>query len=501
MAAFRFGLSWSPILLIFILAVCFRTRALTLSVCGLVYCVLLAATVFVTAWPVIGLAALDGVITTIPLLLVVYAGILLSVFLLEQGSLQRLAEWLAGSRGDRTRRALVLSFGMGNFLEGAGVIAEPVAAPMLRASGIAPEASATLSILGYAGLMHLSLAGVIVTVLAAVTGLDLAVLARELALLSFTATAALALAVPWVLGRETVRAGTLILGVAAALIAATAALVAVAVNAVSIAAMLAGLAVMLGIYVISRQAPAISAAPWRDLAPFLFIFVGLAAVNLIPPLHRLAFDRLVVRIELVPGHGVFLRPWFDAYLYIGLALLLAVRIHRPSATAFRNSMAQAGRKAVPALVAMALFGAMGQVVAFSGYSADFGRFDPNNNLALTLAGGLIRYTGGWYPLFAPVLGWVGTFLTGYGVASIMLFARLQLETAAALGASPQLLAGALAVGASIGSVSSPFKIAIATPLCGAEGREGEILRRTIPLGLAAALLVGLHTLIAIALAR
>jgi lactate permease len=49
----------------------------------------------------------------------------------------------------------------------------------------------------------------------------------------------------------------------------------------------------------------------------------------------------------------------------------------------------------------------------------------------------------------------------------------------------------LVVGAALGSISSPFKIAIAAPLCGALGQEGNILRRTIPVGLTAACRIGL----------
>ncbi len=85
----------------------------------------------------------------------------------------------------------------------------------------------------------------------------------------------------------------------------------------------------------------------------------------------------------------------------------------------------------------------------------------------------------------------GTFLTGYGVASLMLFGDLQVHTAALLQVSAVHLAAGLAVGSSIGSISSPFKIALAAPMCGAAGQEGSILRRTIPLGLAASLLIGL----------
>jgi lactate permease len=137
---------------------------------------------------------------------------------------------------------------------------------------------------------------------------------------------------------------------------------------------------------------------------------------------------------------------------------------------------------------------LGQIIAYSGYGKGFGHFDPGNNIAICLASGLIDCTGRFYPVFAPFLGWIGTFLTGYGMASVMLFGKLQLQAAQILGISPSLLASALTVGASIGSVSSPFKIALAAPLCGAEGREGDILARTIPLGLAVSFATGVFTL-------
>jgi lactate permease len=73
----------------------------------------------------------------------------------------------------------------------------------------------------------------------------------------------------------------------------------------------------------------------------------------------------------------------------------------------------------------------------------------------------------------------------------MLFGQLQLQAAALLGTSGTLLAAALAVGSSIGSVSSPFKIALATPMVNAVGKEGQILRTTIPLGIGISLVVGL----------
>ena len=82
------------------------------------------------------------------------------------------------------------------------------------------------------------------------------------------------------------------------------------------------------------------------------------------------------------------------------------------------------------------------------------------------------------------------FSHGYGIASIMLFGKLQVQAASIMGVSAVWLSAGLAVGASIGSISSPFKIAIAAPMCNAVGKEGEILRITIPLGIAVSFLTG-----------
>jgi lactate permease len=139
---------------------------------------------------------------------------------------------------------------------------------------------------------------------------------------------------------------------------------------------------------------------------------------------------------------------------------------------------------------MGLFGAMGQIIAYSGYGEGFGPLNQAHNIPWVLAMGLKTYTGAWYPLFVPLLGWVGTFLTGYGVASLMLFGELQVHAAALLEVSAVYLAAGLTVGSALGSISSPFKIALAAAMCGALGQEGLILRRTIPLGLAASLLIG-----------
>jgi lactate permease len=487
-------LAWSPVGLVLLLALGFKRSALELSVAGLVYTFLLCAWGFDTPAVSLLLAGVDGVYTSLPLLLVVVGGILLSTLCLAKGSLQRIVAWFAGRVSDPWRRTALIASGIGNFMEGAGVIAEPVAAPMLRASGLSGAASAALSVVGYTGLMTLALGGIIVQVLSAATDIPVEALAGDIGLLSVLPTVLLSLCVPWIVEDWGAARRNFSLyfsvGLGAGLVAwATAVWV-----APSVAAMFGGLFVVAGILTSSGSSVrglVPDRQTIRDFAPFAFLILGLSIINLVPSVRTSAREMLKIPLAAVPVHTVTLRPLSDAYTYIFAAVAIALAT-LPFAPGERAALlGRALLKSWRPVAAMALFGAMGQMVAFSGYDAAFTAADPAKNLASLLARGTYAYAGSLFPLFVPLLGWAGTFLTGYGVASILIFGKFQVAAAGLLGVSPALLASALAVGASVGSVSSPFKIAFATSLCGAEGQEGGILRRMIPLGLAVSLLLGI----------
>jgi lactate permease len=255
--------------------------------------------------------------------------------------------------------------------------------------------------------------------------------------------------------------------------------------------MLGGLTLILAIMTAARAAPSLDPQMLRDLAPFALMLGALLLVNLVPILKEWTYHRAVLQVNVVPVHTISLRPLFSAYLYLGAPFVLSALLLRVPKVETRRVLKEGARRGWRASLAMGLFGAMGQVIAYSGYTADFSYMDQAHNIPWILAHGLEGYSGHLFPLFVPFLGWVGTFLTGYGVASLMLFGPLQVETARLLDIPATWLAASLAVGASLGSISSPFKIAIATPMCDAVGKEGEILRVTIPMGVAASLLVGL----------
>ena len=477
--------------LLTVLAVVLRRSALELSVYGFLFALVLAMGFFNTPLSVALRAALDGVVTTLPLLLVIMTGILLSSLVMNTGSLTRIVEWFKAGAGDALGRNMLITFGVGNFMEGAGVIAEPIVAPMLRAAGVSRTGAAALSIIGYAGLMTLELGGIIITVLALVTELPVRDLGVAAAWISIPATVLLALSAPFFLPKNDTIGKTLVSALAIGLLLGFAALGAAALLGIPVSGIVAGLAVILAVILMGSGRLPLKDGILRDLAPFLFLIVCLFSVNALPMLKALTFDRLAVRMHLIPVHAITLRPFFSAYLYIFLAFLLAVRLQGVSRIELNLIYKLAFQKGWRVSIAMGLFGAMGQIISFTGYRPGFETLDATHNIPWIISQGLIAFTGGYYPIFVPFLGWVGTFLTGYGVASIMLFGQLQIQAATLLGTSGTMLAAALAVGSSIGSVSSPFKIALATPMVNAIGQEGKILRVTIPLGIGISFVVGL----------
>ncbi|MBP6065572.1 L-lactate permease [Bacteroides sp.] len=104
---------------------------------------------------------------------------------------------------------------------------------------------------------------------------------------------------------------------------------------------------------------------------------------------------------------------------------------------------------------------------------------------------LAAATGGLYPLFAPAIGCLGTFITGSDTSSNILFGKLQATVAGQIGVNPDWLAAANTVGATGGKIISPQSIAIATSASNQQGKEGEILKAAMPYSLVYILIAGI----------
>lgn len=104
---------------------------------------------------------------------------------------------------------------------------------------------------------------------------------------------------------------------------------------------------------------------------------------------------------------------------------------------------------------------------------------------------LAAATGSLYPLFAPTIGCLGTFLTGSDTSSNILFGKLQSTVAGQIGSDPTWLSAANTAGATGGKIISPQSIAVATSAIGQQGKEGEIMKKAIPYALIYIVVAGL----------
>jgi lactate permease len=94
-------------------------------------------------------------------------------------------------------------------------------------------------------------------------------------------------------------------------------------------------------------------------------------------------------------------------------------------------------------------------------------------------GNWIAGAGGVLALFSPIIGWLGTAVTGSDTSSNSLFGVLQVSAAKEAGLDPTLLAAANSSGGVLGKMISPQNLAIGAAAVGLGGREGEIFRRVI----------------------
>jgi len=129
------------------------------------------------------------------------------------------------------------------------------------------------------------------------------------------------------------------------------------------------------------------------------------------------------------------------------------------------------------LLTIAAMLALGNVTKYSGTDATLG---------LALA-----HTGGFYPFFGTLLGWLGVALTGSDTASNVLFGSLQRITAEQTGVSPILMGAANSSGGVMGKMVDAQSIVVASTATNFYGHEGEILRKVFWHSLVLVVLMGI----------
>lgn len=221
-------------------------------------------------------------------------------------------------------------------------------------------------------------------------------------------------------------------------------------------------------------------------------------VLLIPPVKQaLSFLKVGLPFpETVTGYG-FVNPAVGLYAPItvfthaGVFLILSSlvgyyffkskNVMRPDSA--KRIAARTLEKAAPATIAVILLIAMSKTMGGTGQ-------------VLVLAQGTAAVTGAYYALFAPFIGVLGAFMTSSAMASNILFGNFQQTMADLLQLNQAALLGAQTGGASIGNVLCPGNVLLGTTTAGILGREGELLKKLIPVGVAVAFFCGVIALLA-----
>ena len=200
--------------------------------------------------------------------------------------------------------------------------------------------------------------------------------------------------------------------------------------------------------------------------PFILIFVFLLLTSkLVPFIHAplMAIESSVL-IDTgqsgVPYTLIWVRP-------PGIHILLAAFISGKAQSARFSEMffvllntIKGLRNTIITIIAVI---ATAKVMGYSGMTSDIART-------------AVEATGMMYPAIAPLIGSVGTFITGSGTSSNVLFGNLQTDAAAAINANKAWLAAANAAGTCAGKMISPQSIAIAVGAISLTGKDNEILQ-------------------------
>jgi lactate permease len=433
--------------------------------------------------------ALEALHATLVILWIILPALALYEFQNRTGAILRIRDALGGLTDDRRAQAILIAWFFGLFIEGAAGFGTPVAlaAPLLVGLGYDPVRAVVLALLGHAAGVSFGAVGTPTLTQVALSGLAPTELAGRIALIHALLGPGLLLLMVRLAGEGRLSRADIAACVvaAAAFFAPSLALAALAGPEVpSLGGALAG-TVLFVLYLRRRgegRVPRLGGL-LPDLAPYVVILALVLATRLLDPLGD-ALRGVAVAWTRDGGFTGRFEPLYHpgTLLFAGLALgaLLTGRA-ADLAPALRAALV----RLLPVAVALAAMLALSRVMVHAGMIA-------------TLAEAAAR-TGPAWPVLAPAVGVLGTFVTGSATASNVLFTDFQLSAARALGLPEAAMTAAQGVGAAVGNILAPHNIIAGSATVGLVGREGDILRRTALACLVYAVAAGLLTAAAVRL--
>jgi lactate permease len=467
---------------------------------------LVALLAFGLNWQVFWVSQAKGLLLTFNVLLVLWPAIFLYNIVDQIGGIRAIAQALEGMVHEKGWLLILQAWMLSAIIESVAGFGLPIAmiAPLLMALGVSPVLAVATASVGHTwasstGGMALSL-----RTLAGITHYSTEALYPDSAILLGLSLILTGLAVAFLLGEKRQWWRVLIVGIVAA---ATHYLLGIW-GLISISALLAA---VVGFAVGAWLTPGQGLTPnsrsphtgrprnpalWAGLIAYGILVAIMLVVSMLPSLNQvLSTITWTLQFPLVTSARGVVTPAESGYLFhifthpgtlilIALACTLLIFRFIPGIPRLnlKSSLVSTVHSGLPASLGTLFM--IGLAIAME-----------HTGMTLALADGLGAVVGSIYPLFAPLIGVVGSVATGSNLNSNVLFGILQKEVAVLVGASPIVILAAQTTGASLGSMIAPAKLAVGTSTSEVKGHEGEVLRYTLPICLAIALLIGVATLL------
>lgn len=221
---------------------------------------------------------------------------------------------------------------------------------------------------------------------------------------------------------------------------------------------------------------------WLSWLPYAIIALILV-ITRIPAFGLKDFlSSTVLAFPNIMGYSAF--TYNLAYLYLPgtvpfiLVTILTVFLHRipyrSAITAWKNTFKQV----YGAAVALSFGVAMVQILLYSNINST-----GLESMMAVMAGTAASVFGRAWPVVAPYVGVLGTFVSGSNTVSNVLFSALQYDVASQLGISHILLVALQIVGGGFGTMLSISAIVAVCATLGIMGSEGILLKRNFRVSL------------------
>jgi lactate permease len=514
----------TPVLAVFLFLVVLRLPAVK----AMPVSFLLTAVLAVLVWQVpliqVLAASIEGVIISFTILWIIFGAILLLNTLTLSGALNAIRQGFTYISADRRVQVIVIAWLFGSFIEGAAGFGTPAAigAPLLVALGFPPLAAAALALIADSSPVTFGAVGtpfvigvaqglsegeaVAPLVVATLAGDSLGTFLRAAAVQAITIDVFVGSFIPLILvailtrffgKNRSWKEGLQIwkFAIFAGLSFTLPALLVATLFGPEFPSLLGALIGLAVVVPAARRGFLLPKEPWDfgferqeepeyvaklslPLAwtPYLLVALLLVLTRLSALPFQSWLQGVQIRYENILGTQIstnFAPLYLPGTIFL-VVVLITTALHRMSGAQLGQAFKQSAFALRNSTIALAT--AMPMVRIFINSSVNAAGLE---SMPIELATLMAGVAGQAWPLFAPMIGSLGSFISGSATFSNMMFSLFQFSVANQVGVSERIVIALQALGANAGNMISVLNVVAAATVVGLQNQEGRIIRMTL----------------------